>query len=284
MSTIDAAYRHCQQLARRHYENFPVASLLLPPGLRRPLAAIYAFARRADDLADEGDAPVAERLAALDALQAALEACSRGQTLDDPLFVALGDCIRSHQLPLDPFTDLLDAFRQDLRQSRYTDFAELLDYCRRSANPVGRLVLLLSDNFLPQQVGYSDAICSALQLTNMLQDLGQDLDENDRLYLPQDELAEFGVTEAQLRERRDSPALRRLLQFQAERTRRLLHSGAPLGNQLGGRLGIQIRLTVLAADRILQRLLDPATPPFARPRLSRRDWLSLAWHALPARR
>jgi squalene synthase HpnC len=276
---IHQAYAHCLRLARSHYENFPVASWLLPRRLRRPVAAIYAFARRADDWADEGDYSPEQRLAALDAMGAALRDIARGEPGEDPVFIALADSIRRHDLPLEPFHDLLDAFRQDVTQHRYADFGELMQYCRRSANPVGRLLLHLYRAAEPRNLAYSDAICSALQLTNFLQDLHQDYAENDRVYLPRDELRRFGVEESQLGRRENSPALQQLVRFQAQRAMQLLHSGAPLGRRLGGRAGFELRMIILGGNRILQ-YVQRGQDPFSRPRLGRRDRLRMVWGAL----
>jgi len=272
------AYRHCRTLARTHYENFPVASRLLPRRLRDPVAAIYAFARHADDLADEGTAAPDERLAALQAWETALLDTLAGDPAPDPILLACADSIRRFDLPVELFRDLISAFRQDVTRTRYADFGELMQYCRRSANPVGRLLLRLHGVADPRREAESDAICSALQLINFYQDLRQDSLENDRIYLPQDELARFQVSEDDLRAGRDSPALRRLLQFQYSRARRLLRSGAPLGRALRGRFGLEIRAIVLGGSRVLDQLQNSA--PFARPRLSAADRLWLLWHAL----
>lgn len=276
---IRQAHAHCLRLARSHYENFPVASWLLPRRLRRPVVAIYAFARRADDWADEGDFPPEERLAALATMEQSVRASARGEAGEDPVFIALADSIRRHALPLEPFLDLLDAFRQDVIQHRYTDFGELMQYCRRSANPVGRLLLHLYRAAEPRNLAYSDAICSALQLTNFLQDLHQDYAENDRVYLPQDELRRFGVEEGQLGRRENSPALQRLIRFQAQRAMQLLHSGAPLGRRLKGRAGFELRMIVLGGNRILQ-YVQREQDVFGRPRLDGRDRLRMVWGAL----
>lgn len=275
---LDRAYRHCRTLARTHYENFPVASQLLPRRLRDPVAAIYAFARHADDLADEGNAPPEQRLRALAAWEDALQQTLAGEPAPDPILLACADTILNFGLPVELFRDLISAFRQDVTQTRYADFGELMQYCRRSANPVGRLLLRLHGVVDPRREAESDAICSALQLINFYQDLRQDILENDRVYLPQDELARFEVSEADLRNGRDSTALRRLLQFQYSRARRLLRSGAPLGRALRGRFGLEIRAIVLGGSRVLDQLQNSA--PFARPRLTTGDRLWLLWHAL----
>lgn len=276
---IRQAYAHCLSLARSHYENFPVASWLLPRRLRRPVAAIYAFARTADDWADEGDFPAEERLAALDAMEQAVRACAQGRPGEDPVFIALADSMARHRLPLQPFLDLLDAFRQDVTRTRYADFGALMHYCRRSANPVGRLLLHLYGAADARNLGHSDAICSALQLTNFLQDLHQDYLENGRVYIPQDELQRFGVDAVQFGRREDSPALRQLIRFQAQRAMQLLHSGAPLGRRLKGRAGFELRMIILGGNRILQ-YLQRQSDSFQRPRLTRRDRWNMLWGAL----
>jgi squalene synthase HpnC len=277
--SLEEAYRHCLHLARSHYENFPVASRLLPRRLQRPITVIYAFARSADDFADEGDLPEAARLAQLDDYHDKLDAIRDHRSPDDPIFLALSDVIEQHTLPLEPFYDLLSAFRQDVTKHRYADFAEVLAYCRRSANPVGRLVLHLSKKATPDNLRDADAICTALQLINFWQDLAQDCDENDRIYLPQDEMALCGVSEAQIAEHRDDAALRKLLDLQITRTRRMMVSGAPLGQRLKGRLGLEIRATVQGGLCVLDAL-GRRENPYTRPRLRRGDWLRILWRAL----
>jgi len=273
------AYHHCLNLTRSHYENFPVASRLLPRRLQRPISVIYAFARSADDYADEGDLSAEIRLARLDDYVSKLDAIRRQQEITDPIFIALADVIARHQLPLEPFYDLLTAFRQDVTKQRYADFSEVLDYCRHSANPVGRLVLHLAQEATPDNLRDSDAICTALQLINFWQDLDQDLGENDRIYLPQDEMAACGVTTEQLAARRSDAALRTLLDAQMERARHLLLSGTPLGRRLKGRLGLEIRATVQGGLAVLDALAR-REDLFARPRLRRRDWLGILWRAM----
>jgi squalene synthase HpnC len=276
---LERAYADCLDLARAHYENFPVASRLLPRALRRPVAVIYAFARTADDLADEGDLTPEARLAGLRGLEDMLEAIAAGRPQSGALGLALADTVQRHALPLAPLHDLLNAFRQDVVKTRYADFGEVMDYCRRSANPVGRLLLHLLDDADARHLAWSDAICSALQLINFQQDIHQDYIDRGRIYLPQDEMLRFGVTEAQLRERRNDHALRRLMNAQYERARRLLHAGAPLAKALRGRFGFELRLTVLGADRVLERLMR-GDDAFARPRLDSADWARMFWRAL----
>lgn len=275
-----AAYAHCLALARRHYENFPVASWLLPKSMRAPVAAVYAFARTADDIADEGDAAPEQRLAALAAYGARLDMALAGRP-DDPVFVAVADAVRRHELPPQLFHDLLSAFAQDTTRQRYADFAEVLDYCRRSANPVGRLLLHVAGAATAQNLADSDRICSALQLVNFCQDLAQDWDENRRIYLPQDEMAAFGVTAAHLAERRNDAALRALMRMQVERAQAMLHQGSALGRRLRGRFGLEIRVITQGGMRIAERLLA-LDDPFSRPRLSRGDGVRILLRSLLA--
>lgn len=274
------AYRHCVSLAQAHYENFPVASHLLPRALREPITVIYAFARTADDFADEGERAPTERLALLDHYRLQLEATLSGTAPANPVFIALADVIATHHLPPQLFHDLLTAFRSDVTTTRYETFDAVLHYCRHSANPVGRLLLHLVGAATPQHLTQSDAICTALQLINFYQDLAQDITENNRIYIPLDEMARFGVTEDDLRQRRDTAPLRALLDHQLDRARALMLSGAPLANTLRGRFGFELRLIVHGGLRVLDRLQQRRDTVFARPRLARSDWLAMFWAAL----
>ena len=269
-----------QSVSIEHYENFPVASLLLPAAERAPVGVIYRFARSADDFADEGELAPAERLARLDAYRTELRGIARGDAPGEPLFAELAQVVRSRGLPLEPLHDLLDAFSQDVLKPRYADFAELREYCRRSANPVGRLLLHLFGAATPENLAQSDAVCSALQLANFWQDVALDYAKG-RIYLPQDEMARFGVGEAHLAERRCDSAWRALLGFQVERTRALLRSGAPLGRRLPGRIGLEIRATVQGGLRVLEKLDAVQFDVFRRrPVLKWTDWPLLLWRAL----
>ena len=263
-----------------HYENFPVASLLLPPQFRHPVAWIYRFARTADDFADEGSDADEVRLAKLAAFQAQLVTIGLGATPDDPLFREIAHIVRQHDLPLQLFQDLLSAFSQDVRKKRYADFTEVLDYCRRSANPVGRLLLHLFGRATPENLERSDSICSALQLVNFWQDVAIDF-AKDRIYLPQDEMARYGVTEAHIAERRCDDAWRALIGYQAGRARAMMESGRPLGRALPGRIGLEIRATVEGGLRILEKLEHARCDMFrSRPVLKWFDWPLLLARAL----
>jgi len=263
-----------------HYENFPVASLLLPRRMRRPVEAIYRFARGADDIADEGEASNDERLRGLAHYAAELERIEHGKLPESAPFVELASVIAEWKLPLALFHDLLDAFAQDVVQKRYADFPELMDYCRRSANPVGRLVLHVFDRASEDNLHRSDAICSALQLINFWQDIAVDWAKG-RVYLPLDDIARFGVSEQAIAEQRCMPEWTALLDFQVERSRQLMLTGAPLARALPGRLGWEIRLTVQGGLRILDRIRCSRGDVFrARPLLGPMDWLHMAGRAL----
>jgi phytoene synthase len=268
-----------------HYENFPVASILLPGYLRHPVSVIYRFARTADDFADEGELPAAKRLALLDGYREQLRRVAAGTAANDPLFDQLRDVVRAHRLPLAPFYDLLDAFSQDVTKPRYADFGEVLDYCRRSADPIGRLMLHLygetcNENFSDEHLARSDSICSALQLVNFWQDIAIDFRKN-RIYLPQDEMARFRVTESQIAAGDAGGGWPALMAFQIERARAMLESGAPLARHLPGRIGLEIRTVVQGGLRILEKLEQARGDVFrSRPVLRAWDWPLLLARAL----
>jgi phytoene synthase len=258
-----------------HYENFPVASLLLPAELRAPVEIIYRFARSADDFADEGSDAPEIRLQKLQRYREQLDAPS------EPLFHDVRKIVREHDLPLQLFRDLLDAFAQDVTKKSYATYTEVLDYCRRSANPVGRLLLHLFKRTTESNLRQSDAICTALQLVNFWQDIDVDYAKDGRVYLPQDEMAKFGVSEKHLRQKTADEPWRRLMTFQVARTRALMLEGAPLGRALRGRIGLEIRATVQGGLRILDKIEAVACDVFRRrPVLRAFDWPLLLLRAV----
>ena len=266
-------------MAVNHYENFPVASALLPERLRRPVELIYSFARQADDFADEGDLPPEQRLQNLAEFSRELDRIERGEAPRLPLFADLVPVIAAHSLPVGLFRDLISAFSQDVTKNRYADFGEVMDYCRRSANPVGRLLLHLYQAAEARNLTCSDAICSSLQLINFLQDIEIDF-RNNRIYLPQYEMAEYGVTEAQIADRANGTAWQSLMMFQIERARGMLLAGAPLARRLPGRVGLELRMIVMGGSRILDKLQASGGDVFRhRPVLQPYDWLTMMFRS-----
>lgn len=255
-----------------HYENFPVASLLLPRRFRHPVAQIYRFAREADDFADEGELADDVRITQLESFGAELRRIERGLAPEIPWFTTLAAVIRDYHLPLDAFHDLLSAFTQDVTRKRYANFDEVLDYCRRSANPVGRLLLELYGAATPHNVADSDAICSSLQLINFLQDIAVDFNKG-RIYMPQDELARFQISETQIACGDAGGNWPAFMVFQIDRARTLLMGGAALGGRLDGRIGLELRMIVQGGNRILEKLLQAGGDVFReRPVLKWFDW------------
>ncbi|MBL4762347.1 MAG: squalene synthase HpnC [Gammaproteobacteria bacterium] len=272
---IESAYAHCQDIVNQHYENFPVASLILPKRLRKPIAAIYAFARRADDYADEGDISSDIRIYSLEAMGNTLDEVLSGATSTDPVFIALADSIKQHQLPPQLFHDLLSAFKQDVAKKRYQTFNELLDYCKRSANPIGRLLLHLNNDADRFNLKNSDLICSGLQLINFYQDMKQDYLEMGRIYVPLNEMDDFSVAERHFKNQCTDNNVRSLMHFQFQRVRKMMEDGAILGSDVKGRLGFQIRLTVHGGLKVLTALEKQKHDLFSRPRIPRHQWVLL---------
>lgn len=275
-SELKQAYDFCQNLAKSHYENFPVASILLPKRLRLPISVIYAFARTADDFADEGNAPQETRLKQLEYYsQALLQISEQSYQGHDPIFIALADVILQYDLPVHLFEDLLSAFKQDVVKNRYANFDEILDYCTRSANPVGRLLLHLSAQTSNEQLEQSDAVCTALQLINFYQDIVQDYTEQDRIYIPQDELAKAGLSESDLvnaNSEKIAPLIRDLYQ----RTETIMKKGYPLGSTLTGRMGWEVRAMTLGGITTLNLLASQSNLDLInRPRLTKLNMIKV---------
>ncbi len=269
--TLDEAYKHCRHVVLGRYENFPIVSWLLPRALRPHVYAVYAYCRGVDDLGDEADG---DRLALLDDWERELGAAYDGSP-SDPRFVALANTIREFDIPREPFESLIEANRRDQAVSRYETFDALLDYCTYSANPVGHLMLYVFGYRDPVRQRLSDATCTALQLTDFWQDVTDDL-EQDRIYIPQEDLERFAVSEDDLRSRRVTPDLRRLMAFEVQRTRDYFDDGLELIGVVTGRLRADLRVLTLsglaALDEIARRGHDVLT---SRPTVSRRRKLTL---------
>ena len=271
-------------LARNHYENFPVASFFLPQHLREPISLIYSFARQADDFADEGDLSIENRLALLNNFRDELDllhAYIKPQTV---FFAALGQMIRVNKLPFEPFYDLLDAFSQDVTKTRYANYNDVLDYCTRSANPIGRLLLHLYGKSTPSNIQLSDNICTALQIINFLQDSTIDFKKNEgkqRIYMCQDEMAAFNISELQIEAQTVDTHWQQFMQFNLQRVSALLQAGKPLGRILSGRIGFEMRMIIAGGERIIQKINKVNGDIFKhRLTLNKWDWLMIILKAL----
>jgi squalene synthase HpnC len=271
---IKSAYARCLQLAHDHYENFPTASRIVSKTHRDATAAIYSFARRADDIADEGSKPDHQRIKELDEFSEMLAMIAAGLQPDDDTFIALQDTISRYQLPLLPFEKLLTAFKMDVSKKRFANFDEILFYCEHSANPVGELILRIHGYHNPVTAALSDKICTALQLINFIQDIHDDMKIRDRIYIPVEEMEKFAITEEQIKSGENSENLRELVNDQLLRAVSMLVSGAGLIDHLQGRLKWIIKVTIISALLISEKL-SRRDDVFSRPVLSRMDWLKI---------
>lgn len=263
-----------------HYENFPVGSILLPSRLRKPIAIIYQFARSADDIADEGSIADDERLKKLNVYLYFLNIIKAGKIPDHPFFAQLREIIAFYDLPIQLFIDLIDAFSQDVVKKRYRDFEELLDYSRRSANPIGRLLLHLFKENSEQNLLWSDAICSSLQLINFWQDIAIDWQKN-RVYIPLNDMEKYGVTEEHIAAKIIDDSWKTLFQFQVDRSRQMLESGSPLGRVLSGRVGLEIRATIASGLKTAAKLKTINGDIYTkRPTLDFFDWPQILYRAI----
>lgn len=276
-------------LANSHYENFPVASIFLPQHLRKPVGLIYSFARQADDFADEGNLSIEQRLDLLNGFRDELNLLHAYIKPQSEFFLTLGEMIKHQKLPYEPFYDLLDAFSQDVTKVRYADYDELLDYCNRSANPIGRILLHLYKQSNVHNIKYADCICTALQIINFLQDIAIDFKKNDgkqRIYLCQDEMAAFGITEYQIQDYVDGFQTvdrnwQQFIAFNLRRVNALLFAGKPLGKILTGRIGFEMRMIIAGGERIISKLSAVNGDVFRqRPKLNYADWTLMFLKAL----
>lgn len=277
------------KLAHSHYENFPVASVFLPKHLRHPVDLIYSFARQADDFADEGDLTSDLRLDLLNRFRDELDLLHAYIKPQSAFFSALGTMIKAKKLPYEPFYNLLDAFSQDVTKTRYQDYDEVLDYCARSANPIGRLLLHLYEQSNTRNIQLADNICTALQIINFMQDIAIDFKKNDgkqRIYLCQDEMLAFNITESQIQDFVDGVQpiddnWQQFMLFNLHRVSALLFAGKPLGNILTGRVGFEMRMIIAGGERIISKIKQVNTDIFTRrPTLNHWDWLVIFLKAL----
>ena len=267
--TVEKSYAYCEEFVRAHTESYPVASRFVPSELRPHIVALYAFARSADDFADEPEYE-GRRAEALDRWESALSRAAHGEA-DHPVFVALADTMERRELPIPPLEDMLTAFRMDMDVRRYATFQALRGYTARSADPVGRLLLALFGYRDPELVRYADEMSTALQLTNFWQDVAADA-ARDHIYLPAEDMHFFGVTEADVKALKPTPALRDLMRFEVARTRALYDKGRPLLDKLGSDLRMELTLIWLVGTTILDKIEAAHYDVFAqRPAIRRRD-------------
>ncbi|MCN4144412.1 MAG: squalene synthase HpnC [Thiohalomonas sp.] len=291
------AYQYCMAIAQNHDENFPVASKLLNKQLRFPVSAVYAFARSADDFADEGELSKEQRLTLLDeycdelnAIKQRLARWSANKPTNQQqaffhesknnIFIALADVIQQFKIPINLFYELLKAFKQDVITTRYANFNDLLAYCQLSANPVGRILLYLNNSASDENLTYSDGICTGLQLINFYQDIAEDIDENDRLYLPLDEMKQLAVSENDIKAHLNNNQTQALIKEQLLRAQRLYQSGMPLCFNLSGRFALEISMIYMGGKLILDKLEANTKTIYLRPKLTYFDKLKLIWQGL----
>ena len=277
--TVPQAFQFCERLAHDHYENFPVASFLVPKEKRPHVYAIYSFARIADDYADEPGLTTAERVDSIAEWEEQLLNAYRGHA-HHPVFVALRETVDHFDIPIELFQRLLKAFRSDVTTHRYESFEDVLEYCGNSANPIGRLMLLLFNYRSETRMELSDSICTALQLTNFWQDVAVDL-KKDRVYIPLEDIREFGYSEEELLARHCSQAFKDLMCYQVERTEQMFQEGTPLLSDVGSDLRMELKLTWNGGKRILKKIEQQDFDVLARrPSLSRLDKTSILFSSL----
>jgi hydroxysqualene synthase len=276
--TLNKSYSEVISLAQAHYENFPVASFLIPAKYRKDVAIIYWFARTADDIADEGDIPEDERIARLDKFEERFNMLMKGIFESDKELMLYNTITRRNLTPAH-FTALLTAFRQDITKKRYADYNELLDYCSRSANPVGRLLLELFNVRREDAYSYSDKICTALQLTNFWQDAGIDI-KKGRIYFPQDEIVSFDVDEKSFEISENNDKLKQLVKYNIERTENLFTEGKKILPLLKGRFRLEIKWTIEGGRTVLKKIRMNSYNVFIRPELSKSDFIGILFKSL----
>jgi squalene synthase HpnC len=270
---IDSAYNSALKFVKAHYENFPVVSFLISKELRKHIAIIYWFARTADDMADEGNISEEKRLNDLNEFEKSFDNLLK-RNFNSEYELALHQTIKERNLSPVYFRNLLKAFKQDVTKKSYSDFVELLEYCKNSANPVGRLILELNDIRSGEANNYSDKICTALQITNFLQDVKVDF-EKGRIYLPEDEIQKFGVSRIVFEENKINLNFKELIKFNVDRTKILFDEGRNLLKFLNGRLKLEIKWTILGGEAVLQKIRENDYNVFIRPKLSKVDFLKL---------
>jgi len=271
---IQLSYLFCLNIVKNYHKNFPVTAWLLPSKIRKPITAIYAFAKTADDLANDGTSSNDERLKQLDKMAHKLDKIRYGKTIDEPIFIALSDTIEKFDLPVSLLHDLLTAFRMDVTIYRYQSFESLLNYCKYSANPIGQLLLHLFNSVTVQNIAYSDAVCSALQIINFLRNIERDYKKQNRIYLPLDDMQKYHISELDIKNKTQLTELRQLINSLLSQVQKMLDFGKPIGKVLPGRVGFEIKLTVVSANKIIQDISSNQTDVFTRTKLK---WQDAMW-------
>jgi len=273
-SIIEKGYLSALAYAKAHYENFPVVSFFIPAQLRKHVAVVYQFARQADDIADEGDFSRAERLNQLNAYEHRFNQAFVSES-EDPFWTALVNSVTTMKLSKENFINLLKAFKMDVSKTRYSSFAEVLNYCRHSADPVGRIILELHGIWGEKILAYSDSICTALQLTNFVQDVGIDY-KKGRIYIPAEDITRFGVTEYHFELKQNNSNFKSLIKYQILRNKEMFTEGYKLLEHLPARLKYQIQWTILGGERILEKIIEIDYNVLnIRPKLNRFDVINL---------
>lgn len=266
-------------MAKDHYENFPVASAIMPKEIRMPIAAIYAFARIADDISDEGTLDDSDRLDKLEELRNFLVEIEKGNDIEHPYFTALAHTIKAHKLPINLFHDLLDAFTQDVTKKDYETFDEVLSYCNKSANPVGRLLLHLTHCDSEENLKYSDYLCTSFQLINFMQDIESDLLERNRCYLPKDLMVKFNLSKENIRSRTNLVGYKKATNEFIKKSTSIFLRGYPLASKLKGIFGLEIKAMVISVDKVI-KMLEIRELPYKRPTLKWNHWASIIFKTI----
>lgn len=278
-NNIIDSYELCQELASSHYENFPVASFLLPRNIRKAVAAIYAFARIADDISDEGDHSPENRIAMLNELEELLNKISKGEIVEHNYLCALSHTILSFNLPIDLFFDLIKAFKQDVHKKDYNNMMEVLDYCKYSANPIGRLLLHLCNEDTNENLKLSDHLCTSFQLFNFAQDVHLDLLHRNRCYLPKELMSRFSLTNDDILNFKNTDNFQQLMKEFINTSKAIFMNGAPLARNIKGKFGLEIKATVTSVEELIIAL-DKRVSPYDRPTIKKAKLLKIVFKSI----
>lgn len=272
--TILESYKNCQELANSHYENFPVASFLLPKQIRKTVAAIYAFARIADDISDEGQYSKEQRISMLDDLEQFLDSISRGEIVTHKYFCALSHSVHFHSLPIELLYNLLHAFRQDVYKTTYESMGEVLEYCKYSANPIGRLLLHICNEDEEKNLLLSDNLCTSFQLINFSQDVHLDLLDRNRCYIPQDMLDKYKISTSEILNYTKIDNFSELMSEFVSKSKNIFNNGKNLAHNISGKFGLEIKATVVSVEEIISAL-EKRKSPYDRPYIKKSSFVKI---------